>query len=140
MPSSKQEDYIVFEVENWQELEQTIKPVGYGILAYTMTTANTLKQSKELPEIFMKSKEEVALWRLMRRFSSQVKLQLDQTHLDLAKHIRSYEIKGIQLTVDHENDLLILTNKQYDKEVLPLSTIYSNPSGVFKTIVSLIKV
>ncbi len=62
---------------------------------------------------------------------------LTKRHLDLAKHIRSYEIKGVQLTVEHDKELLVLSNKQGDKEVLPLNTIHSNPSGVFKTIVSL---
>jgi hypothetical protein len=56
-------------------------PVGYGIAVYAMTTLNTIKQAKELPELFMKSSEEIALWRLLRRLSDRVRFDLDARYL-----------------------------------------------------------
>ncbi|MED0654706.1 hypothetical protein P4S88_11665 [Anoxybacillus geothermalis] len=64
--------------------------VSYGIAVYAMTTLNTIKQAKELPELFMKSSEEIALWRLLRRLSDRVRFDLDARYLDQASKITAY--------------------------------------------------
>lgn len=43
---------------------------------------NILKEAKELPELFMKSKEEIALWRMLRRLSDRICFELDNRYLD----------------------------------------------------------
>ena len=73
-----QVEYVRFHVEYWQKLPQVIRPVHYGIANYAMTTIDTLKEAQELPELFMKSKNEMVLWRMLRRVSDRVKVELDQ--------------------------------------------------------------
>ncbi|MGG3738440.1 hypothetical protein [Aeribacillus pallidus] len=62
LPKTSTEEYVKFEIESWHFLKNIVRPVGYGISVYTMTRLNTLKEAKELPELFMKSKEEITLW------------------------------------------------------------------------------
>ncbi|GAA3328646.1 hypothetical protein GCM10020331_073460 [Ectobacillus funiculus] len=54
-----------------KKLEHFIRPVGYGIHVYTMTHMSLLKGVRELPELFMKSKEERLLWQTLRRFTKK---------------------------------------------------------------------
>ncbi|WP_235182896.1 restriction endonuclease-like protein [Gracilibacillus boraciitolerans] len=66
-------DAVWFIVDNWKLLANIIKPVGYGISNYVVTSLNNLLAAKELPELFMKSNDERTLWRMLGRFSGRVK-------------------------------------------------------------------
>jgi hypothetical protein len=67
------EDGLVrFVVDSWLNLGTVIKPVHYGIAGYAMTTLTHLKEAKELPELFMKSKDELSVWRMLRRVSDRI--------------------------------------------------------------------
>lgn len=134
LPSNSQQNYAVIRVDGWRTLDQVIPPVGYGIRVYTMTTLNTLKQAKELPELFMKSKEEVALWRMMRRFSSRVRTTLDKPYLDQATGIQSYEIKDLSIKIGKEESIELA--KADKRRTLPLEWLNHQPSRVFKEILS----
>src|SRR5690606_10023791 len=70
-------EVVQFRIEHWINLPEAIKPVNYGIANYILTTLNTLKEAKELPELFMKSKEEMMLWRMLRRVSDRIRIQLN---------------------------------------------------------------
>ena len=74
----EQVEYVRFHVEYWLKLPQVIRPVHYGIANYAITTIDTLKEAQELPELFMKSKNEMVLWRMLRRVSDRVKVELDR--------------------------------------------------------------
>ncbi|MDQ0246162.1 hypothetical protein J2S09_003749 [Bacillus fengqiuensis] len=73
-----------------------------------MTTMSLLKEVQELPELFMKSKEERILWRTLRRFTKQVKIELDHSYLDQASAIRSYQIQNVRMTIDYERNAVII--------------------------------
>lgn len=108
-----------------------MRPVGYGISVYTMTTLNTLKEAKELPELFMKSKEEITLWRMLRRLSDRIRFDLDDRYLDKASKIEAYRIKDIVIKLaDHQ---LVIT-KGDEIKTLPMDDLLKQPSMVFKEI------
>jgi uncharacterized protein len=48
LSKNSSEEYMKFEIESWHFLKDIVRPVGYGISVYTMTTLNTLKEAKEL--------------------------------------------------------------------------------------------
>jgi hypothetical protein len=135
-PSSNDSDeYVRFEIEVWESLKEIVKPVGYGISVYTLTTLNTLKQAKELPEIFMKSKEEVTLWRMLRRISDRVQFDLDDVHLDKATRIESYRIKDLSIEMNTIQKTLLI-NKRSETKSIDFESLLKNPSYVFKEIVN----
>ncbi|MGM0878508.1 MAG: hypothetical protein ACQEWV_28385 [Bacillota bacterium] len=135
--SNDSDEYVRFEIEVWKSLKEIVKPVGYGISVYTVTTLNTLKQAKELPEIFMKSKEEVTLWRMLRRISDRVQFDLDDLHLDKATRIESYRIKDLSIEMNTIQKTLLI-NKGSETMRLDFESLLKNPSYVFKEIVNYI--
>ena len=120
-----------FEIESWHFLKNIVRPVGYGISVYTMTTLNTLQEAKELPELFMKSKEEITLWRMLRRLSDRIRFDLDDRYLDKASKIEAYRMKDIVIKLaDHQ---LVITKGDKSK-TLPMDDLLKQPSMVFKEI------
>ncbi|MGR5874086.1 hypothetical protein ACT7DH_04085 [Bacillus pacificus] len=43
------DEYVYFKLEPWKKLEHLIRPVGYGIQTYTITTMSLLKRSARTP-------------------------------------------------------------------------------------------
>jgi len=122
---------VKFEIESWHFLKNIVRPVGYGISVYTMTTLNTLQEAKELPELFMKSKEEITLWRMLRRLSDRIRFDLDDRYLDKASKIEAYRMKDIVIKLaDHQ---LVITKGDKSK-TLPMDDLLKQPSMVFKEI------
>ena len=133
-----QVEYVRFHVEYWQKLPQVILPVHYGIANYAMTTINILEEAQELPELFMKSKNEMVLWRMLRRVSDRVRVELDRENLDEAKGIQSFEIRDIGIELNKGKRELIFT-KGREKSSIPVEVLEKQPSKVFKVLLQLIK-
>jgi hypothetical protein len=76
---------VHFIVQSWINLPDVIKPVQYGIAGYAMTTLTHIKEAKELPKLFMKSKDEMTIWRMLRRVSDRITFELDSEQLDAAR-------------------------------------------------------
>jgi uncharacterized protein len=135
LPKDSQEDYVRFEVEAWHNLKEIIRPVDYGIAVYTLTTLNTLKQAKELPELFMKSPEEVALWRMLRRISNRVRITLDHRYLDQASGIQAFRFKDVEIRVDSAAQVIRVISESTMNEI-QMKVLREYPSRVFKEIVA----
>lgn len=134
LPKQSSEEYVRFEVDHWQFLSDVIRPVGYGIAVYAMTTLNTIKQAKELPELFMKSSEEIALWRLLRRLSDRVRFDLDARYLDQASKITAYRVKNLLIRL--ENGLLTITSGA-KRKTIAAELLRKQPSAVFREVVGM---
>ncbi|WP_369900871.1 DUF2357 domain-containing protein [Bacillus manliponensis] len=125
---SETDDQVYFKLSSWKKRNNIIRPVGYGIQTYTMTSMSLLKEVQELPELFMKSKEERTLWKTLRRFAKQVKIELDHEHLDEASTISSYYIQDVPVQIDYEERNVVIG---VDKK-LPLDLVMWNSSVLFK--------
>lgn len=127
------DDMIHFQVDNWSNLKQVIKPVNYGVANYMITTLQNLLQAKELPELYMKSEEEKAIWQMVRRFSDHIKIDIDSLELDKAKQINHFEFKGIQLGFDREEQLITISSDS-NEYLIDYKELHCNPTSVFKII------
>ncbi|PFZ62901.1 restriction endonuclease [Bacillus wiedmannii] len=132
-------EYVHFELEPWKKLDHLIRPVGYGIQTYTITTMSLLKEVQELPELFMKSKEERILWKTLRRFTKQVKVELDHNNLDEASSIKSYYVQDVQIWVDYENGVVMVERGGLVKEV-PLELVVGRGSVLFREVLEVLNV
>ncbi|MGQ0417337.1 restriction endonuclease-like protein, partial [Bacillus sp. HC-TM] len=132
-------EYVHFELEPWKKLDHLIRPVGYGIQTYTITTMSLLKEVQELPELFMKSKEERILWKTLRRFTKQVKVELDHNNLDEASSIKSYYVQDVQIWVDYENGVVMVGRDGRVKEV-PLELVVGRGSVLFREVLEVLNV
>lgn len=126
-------EYIKFNVSNWITLKNTIKPVGYGVSSYMLTYLNSLKESTELPELYIKSKEELSIWRMLTRVSDRVKMELDNVIVEDAKKITAFNINANEVRINKEELNVIFRTTDGD---ITISTqeLFKNTSGVFKLI------
>lgn len=106
---------INFKVNGWTKLKTIINPVHYGIARYAFTTILTLKQATELPELFMKSKEEMMIWRMLRRVTDHIQIELNSFHLDDATKIKNYKFRGIQVNLLKGNGQVEIVNNDVRK-------------------------
>ncbi|WP_342042867.1 restriction endonuclease-like protein [Bacillus sp. OTU2372] len=132
-----EKDVIRFKVGYWINLNPIIKPVHYGISSYILTTLNTLKEAKELPELFMKSKDEMQVWRMLRRVSDQIKLDLNHAYLDQASQITEYSIKEIRVRMNKgKSKIEFIKNKEI--KTVEVEELEKNPTGVFRVLMAIL--
>lgn len=131
------DEYMQFKVEHWINCNPIIKPVGYGIAEYMQTTVSNLKESTELPELFMKSKEEKTLWRMLRRVSDRISIELDSANLDIATKVEEYRIKNVLIKINKEKREAYLIGEG-DQKTVPFETLQRNPSSIFRDLINLL--
>ncbi|MGV3487155.1 MAG: DUF2357 domain-containing protein [Tuberibacillus sp.] len=138
IPSKREDLYVRFRVDGWHRLDHTIGPIGYGILSYITTTLNMLKFAKDLPELFIKSEEELTLWRMLRRLNQDVSIDLDNRSLDLASRVQTYKLRGLTFTVKETENLLSVLKNGQELKVFELSWLKRQPSSVSQAISDLL--
>lgn len=130
-------DSVRFFVEVWKNTKQVIRPVKYGIATYMMTTLSLLNEAKELPELFMKNKQETTLWRMLRRISDQIEIYLDNKVLDDALGVGTFSFKGIEIQLNQEKQTLSIRNDSQER-VLDIDLLIHQPSKVFREVLGLL--
>ncbi|MGE7904809.1 DUF2357 domain-containing protein [Peribacillus sp. NPDC094092] len=132
-----EENYVRFFVEVWKNTKQVIRPVKYGIATYMMTTLSLLNEAKELPELYMKNKQETTLWRMLRRVSDQIEINLDNKVLDEALGVGTFSFKGIEIHLDKEKQTLSIRNDSQER-ILGADLLIHHPSKVFREVLGLL--
>ena len=54
---------------------------------------------------------------MLRRFSNQVRTELDSTHLDKATGIKAYRMKHIRLSMDQSKDILRVESSKEARQI-----------------------
>ena len=116
----------------------TCPSVPDGIANYALTTIDTLTLAQELPELFMKSKNEMVLWSMLRRVSDRVKVELDQTDVDKATKVSSYSINNLEISLDKERREITFTSEE-DELHIEIEIFEKQPSRVFKLLLGLVE-
>lgn len=137
LSSGEINDCVYFELEPWKRLDYPIRPVGYGIQIYLLTSMSLLKEVQELPELFMKTKEERILWKTLRRFTKQVKVELDHFNLDEASSIKSYYVRDVQIRIDYKWKSVMVEREGKLKE-WSLDLVVRKSSVLFKGVLELL--
>jgi len=104
-----------------------------------ITTLNTLKAAKELPELYMKSKDEMILWRMLRRISDDIQLKLDNRHLDKASQVKQYKVKDIVIAINQQEGTLTF-QKLNKQQTIALNNLHQNPTNVFKQLLAMVNI
>ena len=103
-----------------------------------MTTIDTLKEAKELPELFMKSKDEMILWRMLRRVSDRIKLDLNDPIMDHATRVKEYRINDIRVKLERKENKLVFVKKDIERSI-DLYLLDKNPTAVFKVLMEFVQ-
>ncbi len=128
------QDIVRFEVQSWQVLKKEIRPVGYGIQSHMMTTLSLLNQSEELPELFIKSPEEIKLWRMLRRLTTNVHTNLDDRTIERARKVQAYQIGHVEVLLDSDSEQIDIIQNDEVLNTVPLGILQKQPAQAFKII------
>ncbi|KGX91719.1 restriction endonuclease-like protein [Pontibacillus marinus] len=122
---------VEFQLDIWKSLKQAVKPVNYGISNSIMTTLSNLKDANELPELFMKTDAHKQMWKMLRRFSKQIKVELDHSQLDGASSIKTMTSKDKQIIFELIGDE-VKVNFPEHSEVFSIESFIRQPNTVFR--------
>lgn len=64
LPKESTEPYFMFKVDKWEKLENPIKPLEISQVI-TITSFQLLKSAEYMPELYLKSREELALFKFL---------------------------------------------------------------------------
>jgi hypothetical protein len=103
--SSGNQDYLLFEVERWQQLGKKIKVEGYGVSgSHIYSNLMLLKKADTLPELSIRSLKEWRLWLELKRVKQDIKLKLKNNNLDQINQIEGFKVGEIEIKIE-ENKL-----------------------------------
>jgi uncharacterized protein len=84
IPSSNNELYVRFEIEDWVELSPGIVPLHYGVSDKLLTTLPLLLQARELPELKLETEFELRIWKELVRLIPSLNVIATHQELDTA--------------------------------------------------------
>lgn len=95
-PSTEEELYVRFTVEEWRRLKSPVALGGQGIYTVLYTSKYILDRALEIAELRLESEEDLREWREKRRKGRvQVKLDHDQ-YVDLGRVVEVVNIEGFE--------------------------------------------
>jgi len=134
--SDGEADYLLFEVERWQQLGRRIKAEGYGISSsHIYSNIMLLKKADTLPELSIRSLKEWRLWLELKRLKEEIKILIKNNRLDEIKEIEGFKIADLEVIIDKEQ--LMAAS---DDEIVEYSyeKFLKNPRNILNEIMELI--
>lgn len=128
----------IFHLKGWRPTKHLIKPVKYGIATYMITTLTQLEEANELPELYMKSKQETTLWKMLRRVSDRIKIKLNDHNLDEASAVETFSFNNIVINLNRGNKTVSIINGE-EERIVSYELLIQQPSVVFKEVLSLFR-
>ncbi len=130
----KDKKYIIFQVNEWQELKQSIQPEGYGVRRYIYTNYMLLKKADTLPELSLQTVKQWRIWLELKRMKKEIKVKLANYKIDDIDNIAGFEIDGIRVKIKGEK--IITDNNKYDSEDWTYQDFLNRPRKVLKELIS----
>ncbi|RAK06303.1 hypothetical protein C8C77_12522 [Halanaerobium saccharolyticum] len=138
-PSSRKnigQNYLLFDVESWQQLGKKIKSEGYGVSSsHIYSNLMLLKKADTLPELSIRSLKEWRLWLELKRLKEDIKLQLKNNNLDQIQKIEGFRAGKAKIKL--KEDILQVELKENQLE-FSYSEFIQNPRSVLNKIMELI--
>lgn len=106
IPKSSDELYIKFEIKEWKQLINKIKPKEYGVRSHLYTNYKLLIQADCIPELCIKSKEEYRLYLEIKRLVDEVNICVSQ---DIVK---GFKFNDTYIWID-EDKIKVNKNDKY---------------------------
>jgi uncharacterized protein len=133
---SLEDGYVIFHIQGWKQTNRLIKPVKYGIATYMLTTLTQLEESNELPELYLKNKQETTLWKMLRRVSDKINIKLNDQSLDKASAVETFSFDNIEIYLNRENNTVFIKNNEVE-QIISYDSLLKQPSVVFKEVLSI---
>lgn len=134
---SSENGFIIFHIEGWERLRQRIIAGKYQIASNIVTTFNQLTEAKELPQLYMKNRQETVLWRILRRISDEISIQLNHENLDDASCVEVYSFKDIIISLNREDSYFVIRKGERERKVSS-NQLQIDPTLVFREIIDMV--
>jgi hypothetical protein len=113
IPSDSEEDYYLFQIEEWKKLHRKIEVKGYQVLRVIYSTEFLLNNASIVTELCIKSKEEYRLWQELKRESS---LTETESHKNINRDsiIQGFSIDGMRVFIKDEKICVEYNENSYE--------------------------
>lgn len=130
-----EEPYYVFDINNWQELEEPILPEGYGVSgSHIYTNDMLLFKAKTLPELSIRNLEEWRIWLELSRLKDELKVIIENNKIESATKISGFEVDNVQVKIKNKK-IIIIKDKQEIR--MNFKRFIKNTRGVMKDLIEL---
>jgi|GEM_PF-4260275 len=119
IPKESKELYVLFKISEWKSLDEPIEVAESPIYPFEIFTFQNFKASRDTAELFLETKEERELYRLLKQMSVDV-------------NFREFEFYGFNFR-DY-NDTLIITKDKECYLQLPMEVIREMPYSGIETV------
>ncbi|MHB8170952.1 MAG: DUF2357 domain-containing protein [Thermincolia bacterium] len=133
VPKTDNELYVKFEIEEWLTLKEPIKPAGYGVLDFILTTAYLLQIAKQVPELSLQNEGEIRLWKELRRLDRQLALKYPHEELRVGDVVKQISLPGLVVRRTGEETFTVTGDK--GEVTFSLAVFRSQPKRVFNELV-----
>ena len=145
-PSNRNPDsqYLVFYIDDWQELDTAIEPEGYGIRSFIYSNFMLLNKASTIPELSIKTYREWRIWVELMRVKADIKVKLEKNILSELNQIKGFYIDNIAVELEDEKILVYSDNKSVtssqntgSEKSFDYQEFLRNPRSVLKKIINL---
>ncbi|GFZ30114.1 hypothetical protein CSC2_06400 [Clostridium zeae] len=117
LPSESEDDYYVFQIEEWKKLDKKIEVKGYQVLKVLYTTEFLLNNASVVTDLCIRSKEEYRLWQELKRVNFLTETQIGEK-LSNDSSIKGFKSDEIKIEIDNSNIRVEVNNnvKEFTRE------------------------
>jgi len=127
-----EKNYLLIEVESWQQLGKKIRAEGYGVRgSHIYSNLMLLKKADTLPELSIRSLKEWRLWLELKRLKEEIKLKVDNNNLDQIEKIEGFQVGEVEIRLKEDKLLVDLINDQF---IFSYSSFLQNPRAFLNKI------
>ncbi|MCK8816867.1 restriction endonuclease-like protein [Natroniella sulfidigena] len=131
--SNPEEPYYLFQVKEWERLEQTIVPEGYGIRAsHIYTNLLLLKKADTLPELSIRTLAEWRIWLELKHFKSELEVLISEDDIEATTKVDRFKINDYQISI--KNKQVIISQKERIIIKEPIKGFIKQPRNILKAI------
>ncbi|HLV08815.1 MAG TPA: restriction endonuclease-like protein [Halanaerobiales bacterium] len=107
--------YIFFKLKGWKELDNPVKPEGYGVSgSHIYTSIMLLEKAKTIPELSIKTLKEWRTWMELKRIQPEIKVLLDDKKLNSNSKIKGFNVGDMTIKI-RENNIFIEENNEVEE-------------------------
>ena len=122
--------YVRFEIEEWKQLDNSIRVEGFQVITVLYTTDYLLKNAKTVSELCIKDEEEFRLWMELKRLDSEV-TAMSEDKIHKGSNIKGFSIGGRDIYII-EDKIRITENGKVQEHLR--SEFRKNPKLVVRLI------
>ena len=134
-PTKRKPDsqYLIFKLDKWQKLDETIKPEGYGIRSFIYSNFMLLHKANTIPELSIKTYREWRIWIELMRIKADIKVKLEKKSLTELSEIKGFYLDD--LIVELEDDKIIVCDQNLESgKSISYQEFLKNPRSLLKKI------